>query len=261
LLGFASGVTSEEHPETAVFEHEGDRVAVDRITTADEWKRRADKAQPDAVVGAPAGAGARQQDGNALRPGGFDGIAISMPSVDLTAITKLAHSEPSQHRCDAAGVVAVWMRDEQRIDRVDPVSQQKRYDDAFSHAFGNGVVVLRSAFEPATGVHKQRMTARRLNDDRIGLSYVENRHAQTFVQRARRPQHVTRREDDRGDRERAHPPLPQERRAKQGRVVGRDAPCRCGRHRHYGCGKSAHGLDDAEHPREQPRVAVGTGLG
>lgn len=191
LLRFAAGIASEEHAKRAVLQDERDGVAVDRVAAFDERKRRPDKSQSYAVVGAPLHSGAGIDDRHAFARSRRNGIAIGMAGVPLTAVVELRDAQAPEHGCDAAGVIAVRMRQDQGVDLMDSVTEQKRHDDTLAHALGDGVVARHAAaFESPAGVHHQRVTSWRLNYDCIGLPNVEHRNAQPPVNGTRRPQHV-----------------------------------------------------------------------
>ena len=122
----------------------------------------------------------------------LEAILIRVSAVRLAAIGDLCDAYLAQHRRTSADVISMRMRDNQCVELVDAATQQERHDDAFADAFGRRIVALRPAFEPAARVDQERVTGRRLDDDGIGLSDVENRDAQTAVVFARRPQHESR---------------------------------------------------------------------
>ena len=152
------------------------------------------------------------------------------------------------------------MRDDDRVEIVNSVTQEERHDDAFADCFGDGAAALRAAFEPAAGVDEERVAARRLNHDRVGLADVEHGDAQAPVHRARRPEHVRRCERERRNGQRLRATAPEQRRCYQRRVVGGDGPRRRGRRGDRRTGERADGSNDGEHPREQPGVTVGESL-
>ena len=240
---------------------ERDRVFVDVVArAADERQRRSEKAQRDAVVGAANARPRADRRSERLRSRRRERVLIRVAAVTLAAIGKLGDAKLAQDRRDAADVIAVRMRNDDRVERVDSVAQEKRHDDSLADRFGDGAVALRAALEPSAGIDQQRVAARRLDDDRVGLSDVEHGDAKTVIDGARRPQHERRRERDRSDGERRCASAPKQRRGNQRGVVSSDAPRRRRRHRYRRAGKRADRLDDGEHPCEQPRVDVRAGL-
>ena len=208
-LRLAAGIASEEHAKSSVLEDERDRVAVDRVAAFDERYRRSDKAQRYAIVGAPLHSGTRIDDRHALAHCRRNGIAIGVAGITLTAVVELRDAQVPQHGGDAACVIAVRMREDQCVDVVDSVAEQKRHDGALAHAFGDGVVARHAtALESSASIHHQRVTPRRLDDDRIGLPDVEYRDAQSPLKRTRRPQHVRGCQNQRGNCNGARVPLP-----------------------------------------------------
>src|ERR1700722_14018134 len=133
------------------------------------------------------------QDGHAGGLGGRDRVAVGVAAVALAAVVELGDADPAKHRCNAAGVIAVRMRENQRVEFVDAVAQEIRHDRAFADALGNRIAAARSSFEPPTGVDQERVAARRLDYDSVGLSDIEHRYAQTPVERLRRPEYEIRR--------------------------------------------------------------------
>ena len=204
----AARIAREEHPKAPVLQHERDGVAVDRVGPADEGQRRADELQRDAVVGVPVCRGARIQNRDAFRARRFHRVAVRVPPVALAAVGQLDNAKPPQHGRDAADVIAVRVRDDDGVDGVNSLAQEKRHDGALADAFGDGAVDLWPALEAAARVDQEHVTARRLDDDRVGLADVEHGDAQPRVDAARRPQHECRRRDERPDDERlrASPP-------------------------------------------------------
>ena len=110
---------------------------------------------------------------------------------------------------------------------------------ALADAFGDGIAPVRAALEPAAGIDEQRMAARRLNHDRVGLPDVEHRDAQVVrrthaAARARTlaastiaaTASVRAFDSLSGVEDAATAPAP-----RAGSIVRRDAPCRRRRHR------------------------------
>ena len=98
-------------------------------------------------------------------------------------------------------MIAVRMGENEGVDRVNTMPQQKRHHDALAHAFGNRIFTARTAFESPSRIHEQGVAAWSLYDDRIRLSDVEHGDAQPRVVEARRPEHERDRQRQRCNRE------------------------------------------------------------
>jgi len=76
----------------------------------------------------------------------------------------------------ATNVVAVRMRQQNRIQMMDARSNQKRYDNGLANMFCGGISSgVCSAFQASACVDQQGVTARRADEDRIRLADVEHR--------------------------------------------------------------------------------------
>jgi hypothetical protein len=82
-------------------------------------------------------------------------------------------------------MIAMRMRQYQRIDVMYAGAPQKWYDDAFTDDFG-GRLRTGTAFETPARVYKQRSARGCLYHDAIGLPHVEYRNAQAMIRKNRR---------------------------------------------------------------------------
>ena len=144
------------------------------------------KRKRDAVVRSPLDAGAKVNDRYTLASCRSQRVLVGVAPVALAAVGDFGDAQMAQHRRKAAGVVAVRMREQDGVDRVDAVPQKKWNDGPFADALGDRIVALPPAFQPATGIDEERVTSRRLNDDCVGLSDIEHGDAKTRVNAARR---------------------------------------------------------------------------
>jgi len=249
---FTSRIAGEEHPKTAIFQQKSDRVAIDGIAPADKGQRRTDEVKYDAVIGMPARCRAWVKNRYALGACRRDRISVGMAAVLLSTVDDLSDSQPPQRGSDPAGVVAVRVRDHDGINAMDAVSLQKRHNGSLADAFRDGAVGLRAALEPAARIDEQRVTARRLNDNRIGLPDIENRHAQAPIDSARRAEHPAGRHDEPSGDNRLGATFDERRSREECRSVECDAPGRRRSHRNRCPGKRADSLNDCQDPPEQP---------
>ena len=196
------------------------------------------------------------EDGHAGSLGRRDRVAVGVTAIPLSAVVELGDADPPKHRCNAARVIAVRMRENQRVEFVDALPQKIGHDRAFADELGNRIAAARSSFEPSTRVDQERVAARRLNHDSVRLPDIEHRYAQTPVERLRRPEHEIGCKQKGGGGRRARTSAPKSRCREQRDVVERDAPRGSRRHRQHAMRQIGDGPYDAEHPREQPRIEI-----
>src|SRR6202166_2546696 len=118
-----------------------------------------------------------------------EGIVIRVAGVDLSTVGEQVSAENAQHRSQASRVIAVWVRQHDCVEMVDAVPNEKGCDDALADRFGRRAGgERRTALEPTAGVDQDRVTARRLNQQRVGLADVERRYDEIVRARARGPE-------------------------------------------------------------------------
>ena len=86
-------------------------------------------------------------------------------------------------------MLAVRVRQHDRVEMVNASPDEKRCDDALADRFGRRAGgERRTAFESTAGVDQDRVTARRLNQQRVGLADVDRRYDEIVRDRAWRPE-------------------------------------------------------------------------
>ncbi len=124
-------------------------------------------------------------------------------------------------------MVAMWMREQNRVDMMDALTNQERHDDFLADRFRCGRTVAGLvSLESSAGVDHDRMPARRLNQDRISLSNVDEGNPQVIPGRPRRQKY----ERTRGERNakrrnpESHKPLSRQVLARERRSPEQKSP-------------------------------------
>jgi len=88
-----------------------------------------------------------------------------------------------------AVMVAMRMRQENRVEVMDPLPDEKRHDNFLADRFCcRRAVAGLALFETTAGIDHDCVRARRLHENRIALPDVDKRYAEIVPRRPRRPQ-------------------------------------------------------------------------
>src|ERR1700678_4119027 len=101
-------------------------------------------------------------------------VVVRMSAVLLSAVEEHVSAKGAENRSDSANMIAMWMRQENRINVMNALAYEERHNDFLTDRFGHRRAVARLvAFEPTSGVNHDCMSARGLNEDRVGLPDVD----------------------------------------------------------------------------------------
>ena len=124
-----------------------------------------------------------------------------MPGIVLAAVEEYVRTKRSQNRRNSANVVAMRMREQNCIDVMDTLTDEKRYDDFLADQLGVRVRLAGFVtFEAPAGVDHDRVSARGLDENPVALPDVDEGNSEIVARHSRRPQNKRTREHR--DRER-----------------------------------------------------------